>query len=533
MRAILDNGSSLRMANPRNQTQSNWGFELPAQNNSAQEKSNNSHSTAKNEQQADAVADNVMRMKQGESLQMRPMSKEGSVHSKIRMKPEREEDILQMNLVSQSDSGQTSPDISTKINRTHGSGSAMNAGTLSTMQNRFGADFSGVRIHTGQQATELNQQLNAQAFTVGSNIFFNRGNYTPTTQAGGHLLAHELTHVLQQGASNRPMVQKSGKTTPKSDDKKSNHLVNLVAGLLQDQLSNTGMKSHLGSLGKKLKALALENSKSEGSKPMAGIERLAALNIPGAIEFSAKAILNDKGFKSFKNRIIGFARGSDEAALITLLAAAIAVVLADIPVKHKLSKKLGKGISTGGSFDLGTIRSLQFTELTAYLQYANSYFQSKISGKINKSKDTGDFSGVGKGEIKLGNKQSNLLGGLSINTEGEVTVFGKLTAGYTFGDSSKLNFTTKLSRSFVSDETIITPGMSGKFMLDSGQSIKLGTEFKISSDSGLKGVTGYIEYKSDQLIFRIEGSMTGLGEDVGIAPGGDMRVQAMLIIPLF
>ncbi len=70
------------------------------------------------------------------------------------------------------------------------------------MESRFGAEFGNVNIHTGAQATMLSQSINAQAFTHGSDIYFNQGKYNPESSGGKHLLAHELTHVVQQGEAN-------------------------------------------------------------------------------------------------------------------------------------------------------------------------------------------------------------------------------------------------------------------------------------------------------------------------------------------
>ena len=62
----------------------------------------------------------------------------------------------------------------------------------------MGADFSGVRVHTGGQADTLNRNLSARAFTTGQDIFFKQGEYSPGSSGGRELLAHELTHVVQQ-----------------------------------------------------------------------------------------------------------------------------------------------------------------------------------------------------------------------------------------------------------------------------------------------------------------------------------------------
>ena len=68
------------------------------------------------------------------------------------------------------------------------------------MESRFGKDFSQVRVHTGEAAAEASQAVAARAFTAGRSIVFGAGQYQPETGAGRKLIAHELTHVVQQGA---------------------------------------------------------------------------------------------------------------------------------------------------------------------------------------------------------------------------------------------------------------------------------------------------------------------------------------------
>jgi hypothetical protein len=65
-------------------------------------------------------------------------------------------------------------------------------------ESRFGTDFSQVRVHNDPRAAETAQSINAQAYTIGSNIVFNKDQYSPETAAGKNLIAHELTHVVQQ-----------------------------------------------------------------------------------------------------------------------------------------------------------------------------------------------------------------------------------------------------------------------------------------------------------------------------------------------
>ena len=76
----------------------------------------------------------------------------------------------------------------------------MDANTLAEMESNFGTDFSNVRIHTDSEAQHMSQEVGAQAFTHGSDIYFNEGKYNPDSKEGKHLLAHELTHTIQQNA---------------------------------------------------------------------------------------------------------------------------------------------------------------------------------------------------------------------------------------------------------------------------------------------------------------------------------------------
>jgi outer membrane protein OmpA-like peptidoglycan-associated protein len=79
------------------------------------------------------------------------------------------------------------------------SGQPLDSGTRSFMESRFGQDFSQVRVHTDQQAVQSAQAVDALAYTVRPHVVFGEGQFAPHTHTGAQLLAHELTHVLQQG----------------------------------------------------------------------------------------------------------------------------------------------------------------------------------------------------------------------------------------------------------------------------------------------------------------------------------------------
>lgn len=87
-----------------------------------------------------------------------------------------------------------------RINSARSGGHALDGTVQKQMSQNMGADFSGVRVHTGGEAHQLNEQLSAKAFTTGNDIFFRGGEYNPQSSSGQELLAHELTHVVQQSS---------------------------------------------------------------------------------------------------------------------------------------------------------------------------------------------------------------------------------------------------------------------------------------------------------------------------------------------
>jgi hypothetical protein len=93
------------------------------------------------------------------------------------------------------------------IESARGAGQALPTKIRRSMEGAFGADFSGVRLHVGEQSDALNERVQAKAFTLGNDVFVRRSDYAPGTSAGQHLLAHELAHTVQQGASR---VQRRG-----------------------------------------------------------------------------------------------------------------------------------------------------------------------------------------------------------------------------------------------------------------------------------------------------------------------------------
>ncbi|MEW6499018.1 MAG: DUF4157 domain-containing protein, partial [Cyanobacteriota bacterium] len=121
------------------------------------------------------------------------------------MPEEEQEKELQMKPMIQrqsSEDGQpASPDLEASIQQARGSGQPLAQSIREPMEQAFGADFSGVKIHTDAQSNQLNHSIQAKAFTTGQDIFFREGAYEPGSRGGQELIAHELTHVVQQNGS--------------------------------------------------------------------------------------------------------------------------------------------------------------------------------------------------------------------------------------------------------------------------------------------------------------------------------------------
>lgn len=135
------------------------------------------------EKEADAMADKVMRSP-GEAVQAKCSTCDAQ--EDVQLKTANEEEGMDMQ------------DIEHQLNASTGNGTQLPDDVRSQMEQGFGTDFSHVRVHDNSSAHQMNDSLGAQAFTHGSDIYFNKGKFNPTANTGQHLLAHELTHVIQQ-----------------------------------------------------------------------------------------------------------------------------------------------------------------------------------------------------------------------------------------------------------------------------------------------------------------------------------------------
>src|SRR3954447_11047865 len=110
--------------------------------------------------------------------------------------------------------GPVSGDVQSSIRNKTTGGEPLSPEVRGHMEPRFNADFGNVRVHKDPESAALNNQLSARAFTYQNHIFFSRDQYQPGSSDGKHLLAHELTHTIQQGHSiqRSPQVSTTGAT---------------------------------------------------------------------------------------------------------------------------------------------------------------------------------------------------------------------------------------------------------------------------------------------------------------------------------
>ncbi|EDX74444.1 hypothetical protein MC7420_3968 [Coleofasciculus chthonoplastes PCC 7420] len=141
--------------------------------------------------------------------------------------PEEEEKkkiSLKLMRKSQSGTGSTNSSVNLEesIQQKRGQGQSLSEDIREPMEQAFGADFSGVKVHTDSQSDQLNRSIQARAFTTGSDVFFKQGEYNPGSKDGQELLAHELTHVVQQN----PTQSVQTKLIPSPDS--HNHIIRRV-----------------------------------------------------------------------------------------------------------------------------------------------------------------------------------------------------------------------------------------------------------------------------------------------------------------
>jgi hypothetical protein len=224
------------------------------------------------EQEADDVADRVMRTidptpvnspaeasqrectdcddeEAEESVQHAPLVARQSIEGGDDEESEVEEGGGDLDIQLKAESGPpmaaSSPVVVDRLAGKQSDGEPLASGTRAPVELAFGRDFSGVRVHHDSEAAELTRNVSALAFTHGSHIYFGSGKYDPNGSSGRRLLAHELTHVIQQGQA----APRGGKAThspalaPQTDPPAIQRVANWAAAAVHEtnSLANTAV----------------------------------------------------------------------------------------------------------------------------------------------------------------------------------------------------------------------------------------------------------------------------------------------------
>jgi hypothetical protein len=241
------------------------------------------------EREADRVASQVLSMSSGAADGVSRKEDEAAAQRKPAISP-----LVQRhgaNLMGSFDAGQN---VERQIAANSNGGSPLPAKLRSELEPKFGADFSSVRVHTGSQSDRLNRSIGADAFTHSNHIYLAGGRYNPGTGAGKHLLAHELTHVVQQGAAT---LQRH--PLPETEEPLQRRMVqrHLATGIIQrhsswehkslgdmkpDDLAKMGVWEDL--IDKTTKKGKMFNKKREMD--------IAEVEIPGGIKVKKKDVLH-------------------------------------------------------------------------------------------------------------------------------------------------------------------------------------------------------------------------------------------------
>jgi hypothetical protein len=150
----------------------------------------------KYEQEADATASKVVQQINS------PTQKQSVQREEI----PQEEELQMKSLVQRRENlggVEASTDLESSIQSARGTGQSLDTDLQEKMGQAMGVDFSGVKVHTDSQSDQLNKSIQAKAFTTGQDVFFRQGAYEPGSRGGQELIAHELTHVVQQNDNHK------------------------------------------------------------------------------------------------------------------------------------------------------------------------------------------------------------------------------------------------------------------------------------------------------------------------------------------
>ncbi|TWJ02462.1 cell wall-associated NlpC family hydrolase [Mucilaginibacter frigoritolerans] len=204
------------------------------------------------EREADHMADKVMRMTDN-SVSITTFFKPADKNLQRKCQACEEEDKHVRRKENSAGETGNSGGLDSYVSSLSSSGQQMSESSRKFFEPRFGYDFSNVKLHTDTVAAKSAQSINALAYTTGNNIVFNSGQYSPESESGKKLMAHELTHVVQQGSNIQRLIRTpypwQGVVTPASgarirsstdSSNPSNILASVAKGATLKVIANSG-----------------------------------------------------------------------------------------------------------------------------------------------------------------------------------------------------------------------------------------------------------------------------------------------------
>ena len=450
----------------------------------------------KYEREADTMANQIMSLPQTFSSQ--PLSKG---NDEIQRKP----------LMKKSESGTpvATSTLSSQLNSTKGIGNPLSSNTNSFMSNAIGADFSNVRVHTNSNAQQMNQGLNARAFTHGSDIYFNRGEYNPGSSDGKRLLGHELTHVAQQ-QGHTPVIQKKDKPGAKTKEPKEDKAANFLNQAVYDAAKEAFGKDKLDEYATQLGEFAINKinelgkSAIEGQKDVSPEKMLSqkskllgiGVMLEGEIGKLAKILLNSSAAGKFKSAVLSKLKKSPVAALGAVLGYLALIYLSGKEHEQKIGKLvLGIGAGAQGFTDAN------FKKASLSLGYAIGKYEVGGGVSVERGK-VGDNIPEPASGMLVGVKQKDQPGDIIVKPADTIKFqFGptfsikdqfRISLGPTF--DSSIGWGGQLALKFGNTKSYLAPA----FSFDAGGNLKFSLEGRDQTHlKGLK-VKAHLLYNAQQ-----------------------------------
>ncbi|GAA3630088.1 eCIS core domain-containing protein [Flavivirga jejuensis] len=218
----------------------------------------------------------------------------------------------------------------TTLKQQKGMGNKMDTHTQNEMERGFGADFNKVNIHSDSTAEKLSSQLGAQAFTHGNDIYFNKGKYNPNSTEGKHLLAHELTHTIQQNGSKEQVNRAPEEANTSQTCEGKEDISDLFKMLAKDANTIIDGAEDLSTDEKKAKKSAVtrvlspEGVFSTQTTTFFACDKINLPGLDGASENGFNGYSDEQSneigmLKNFKADIAGFVSNKDMDALLRVL----------------------------------------------------------------------------------------------------------------------------------------------------------------------------------------------------------------------